>query len=679
VSARLASALRILSLSCAIGLGGCGGGDDGQAMNPSTGGGAAAAGGGGLGGTLPGGGNGGFGGGLPMGGDGTTSPIAGNGGVGGQAGVGGVGGGAGGAGGGGVPQVPVRHNWPSFGGDLAHTRYSASETIISAATASELAPAFDIAAPGVTATPALYKGVIYWADWGGFVHATDLETQAELWKVDKSANVGGYTGSPAVTETHVFVANRNGLISALHRENGEVDWEATLDSGVHTHIWSSPVVVEEDNVMIIGVGGYGTRNNGTPLPASQLRTFRGSVVGIDTLTGEEMWTFEVTPEPDGAGVSVWSSAAVDTTRKIAYIGTGNNYYDPVSQYSDSLLAIDYLTGQYKWHAQFTEGDAWTVQNFLSGVDGDVGATPNLFEINGRAVVGVGDKPGRYHVHDRDTGAKVWSVPLTDGSGFQGGVMAPAAYHNGVIYVVSNNGTSSSTVFALSAANNGATIWEYDLIDPTFGGPALGNGVLYVGDQAGNVAAVDASNGDELWTAKLPQGRGGGFSLVDGMLFTGYGFHFSESRREPLMGGLIGFSRGGGIIIPEPPKTDDCVAGTPLTADATFTNVYQGVLCPAGCTKVCHTSSMEGALRIDFKDIAYQSLVGVVAKGAGCVGAGHVLVQPNDPAASVLHGKLALTPQCGLAMPPGATAATTSVTPAMLEAVRAWIAAGAPNN
>ncbi len=673
---RLASALRFFSLSWAITLGGCGGGENGAVMNPSMGGGVAASGGGGLGGTVP-GGNGGFGGGIPIGGDGTTLPTAGSGGVGGQGGVSGVGAGSGGAGGG-VPQVAERHNWTSFGGNLEHTRYSASETIISAANASELAPAFNIMAPGVTATPALYKGVIYWTDWGGFVHATDLVTQDELWKVDKSANVGGYTGSPAVTETHVYVANRNGLVSALERTSGTVDWEVTLDSGVHTHIWSSPVVVEQDNVLIIGVGGYGTRNNGTPLPASQLRTFRGSVVGIDSLSGAKMWTFEVTPDPNGAGVSVWSSAAVDTTRKLAFIGTGNNYYDPVSQYSDSLLAIDYLTGQYKWHAQFTEGDAWTVANFLGGVDGDVGASPNLFEIAGRAVVGVGDKPGRYHVHDRETGAQVWSVPLTNGSGFQGGVMAPAAYHDGVIYVVSNNGTSSSTTFALSAAN-GSELWTYDLIDPTFGGPALGNGVLYVGDQAGNVAALDTSNGAELWTAQLPQGRGGGFSLVDGMLFTGYGFHFSESRREPLMGGLIAFSRGGGIEIPEQMKTDDCLPGTPLGAEPTFTNVYQGVLCPSGCTKVCHTTSMEGTLRIDFKDIAYQSLVGVVAKGAGCANSGHVLVQPNDPAASVLHGKLALTPQCGLAMPPGATAATTTVTPAMLEVVRGWIAAGAPNN
>jgi len=666
-------------ISGVLALAACGGGDNDSSMNPQMGGNGATGGGfGGAAGTLPMGGGGGGAGGaiLPTAGTGITEPMAGNGGIGGEAGTMA---GSGGAAGTGVPPVAQRNSWLSFGGDLEHTRYSASETILTVANASELKPAINIEAPGVTATPALHKGVIYWTDWGGFVHATNLETQAEEWKVDKSANGGGYTGSPAVTETHVYVANRNGLISQIDRLTGDVGWEKMLSAGVHTHIWSSPVVVEQDNVLIVGIGGLGTRDNGIPLPRSQLETFRGSVVGLDLVSGDQLWSFATSAEPSGAGVSVWSSAAVDTTRKLAFIGTGNNYYQPVSEYSDSLVAINYMTGDYVWHAQFTEDDAWTVGTPFSGIDGDVGATPNLFEINGRAVVGVGDKPGRYHVLDRMTGDPVWTKPLTNGSGFQGGVMAPAAYHDGVIYVVSNNGTSSSTTFALDAPT-GDILWEFDLVDPTFGGPALGNGVLYVGDQAGNTYALNADTGAKLWEGNVPAGRGGGFSLVDGMLFTGYGFHFSESNREPLMpGGLMAFSRTGNVPPIEGMKTDDCMPGYALTGDATFNNVYQGVLCPAGCTKVCHTSSKEGSLQIDFRDIAYQNLVGVAAKGAACASSGQMLVAANNPSASVFHSKLAAMPLCGLAMPPGVTPATTTITPAMLQVVTAWIMAGAPNN
>ena len=45
----------------------------------------------------------------------------------------------------------------------------------------------------------------------------------------------------------------------------------------------------------------------------------------------------------------------------------------------------------------------------------------------------------------------------------------------------------------------------------------------------------------------------------------------------------------------------------------------------------------------------------------------------------LHGKLAATPACGVPMPPSATQGNPMVTSAQLETVRAWIAAGAPND
>jgi len=568
--------------------------------------------------------------------------------------------------------------WPTFGGDVSHTRSQRMETKVSKENVALLKPAFDIPAPGVTATPAVYGGVIYWADWGGFVHATKLD-KTELWKVDRSAMGGGYTGSPHVSETLVYVANRNGLVSALDRMTGVVAWEVKLDAGPHTHIWSSPVVAEQDGVLVIGVGGEGTRDNGAPLPQAQLESFRGRVEGLDSATGKSLWTVDVTAAPSGAGVSVWSSAALDTERKLAFIGTGNNYYRPVSPLSDSLIAIDYLTGKLVWNTQFTMDDAWTYGTLVSGgVDGDVGATPNLFEAAGKPVVGVGDKPGTYYALDRMTGDVVWKQKLTDGSGFQGGVMAPAAVANGMVYVVSNNGTRSSTVFALRT-EDGMPQWNHDITDPTFGGPAYGNGVLYVGDQAGNIYALDAANGGELWTTSVPQRRGGGFSLVDGMLLTGYGMHFSESRMEPLTGGLVMYSLAGEGMVTGPAATSDCVAGTTVTAAPTFTNVYQGVLCADGCAKVCHGTSADAMLNISTKALAYQALVGAAARGPACGASGQKLVEPMNPTASVLYLKLAATPSCGMAMPPGVTAANTPITAAMLSAVRAWIEAGAPND
>ena len=586
----------------------------------------------------------------------------------------------------GMIPTPGRNSWLSFGGNHEHTRASLTETTISASNAMMLGTAFDIKAPGVTSTPAVANGVIYWGDWGGILHATKIPTgngaPMELWKLDRSANKGGYSGSPAVTSKAVVAANRNGLVTAVDRDTGEQLWETKLDAGIHTYIWSSAVVAEEDNVVVVGIGGAGTRDNGISLPSSQLSTFHGSVVGLDFTTGEQIWQFFPSPEPMGAGVSVWSSGALDTNLKMVFIGTGNNYERPTSDMCDSLLAIDYMTGEKKWHKQFTANDAFTTGNFTGGRDGDVGATPNLFKIGEKDVVGVGDKPAGYHVFERATGTPVWEVlALTSDSGFQGGILQPATVADGKIFVSSNNGTRSSTLFALDQAT-GDVVFKQNLTSPTYGGSAYANGVVYTGDSDGNIKAFNATSGDPIWMTRAPAGIGGGFSVVDGLVFVGYGYHFSESAREPLMGGLMAFALGGTAPPPPTGPVADCVPDTPVTADPTFTNVYQGVLCANGCDKVCHTSDT-GAAKLNLlgKDAAYKSLVGVPAMDTLCAGMGSRVVAGN-PDMSLLVNKLAGTQSCGDRMPPGGlqvNGQTVDLPAAQLDALRAWIMAGAPNN
>jgi len=580
--------------------------------------------------------------------------------------------------------VPGRGTWLSFGGDPEHTRASLTETTISASNAAMLGTAFDIKAPGVTSTPAVDGGIIYWGDWGGILHATQMPTgkgmPTELWKLDRSANKGGYSGSPAVTSKWVVAANRNGLVTAVDKMTGQMVWESKLDAGVHTYIWSSAVVAEEDGVVVVGIGGAGTRDNGTALPASQLATFRGSVVGLSLADGKQMWQFATSPEPAGAGVSVWSSGALDLKRKMVFIGTGNNYERPTSEMCDSLLALDYMTGTKKWHHQFTANDAFTTGNFAGGPDGDVGATPNLFKIGEKEVVGVGDKPAGYHVFERDTGTLVWEVEnLTADTGFQGGILQPATIADGKIYVSSNNGTTSSTLFALDQAT-GDQVFTARLTAPTYGGSVYGNGVIYTGDSDGNIKAFDGKTGAPLWMTRTPTGIGGGFSLVDGVLLVGYGYHFSESRREPLMGGLMGFAIGGSAPPPPTGPVADCMQDVAVTADPTFTNVYQGVLCANGCDKVCHTSDTGAAkLNLFGKAAAHASLVGIPAMDVECAGKGTRVVA-GDPATSILYQKLSNTQTCGGQMPPGGLDGTGATIPqAQLDALRAWIMAGAPND
>jgi polyvinyl alcohol dehydrogenase (cytochrome) len=279
--------------------------------------------------------------------------------------------------------------------------------------------------------------------------------------------------------------------------------------------------------------------------------FRGAVVAFDKSTGEPRWRVPVTVD-GGTGVSVWSSPAADTGRGLVFIGTGQQYAPPDTPYSDALVAIDYKAGTIKWARQFTAGDSWTL-NGGGGNDYDVGASPNLFEVNGKAMVGVGDKAGNYYGVNRDTGVIEWTAPLNPG-GKTGGVMATAAYHDGVIYVLGNDGASGGggfgtagpprgTLYALDAAT-GTPKWEKDTAG-AFGAITYANGVVYFPtlestalSQPSRINAVRASDGEPIWTQTPGEPLAGGFSVSDGMLYVGNGWVWLA--QGPVLGGVVAY-------------------------------------------------------------------------------------------------------------------------------------------
>src|SRR5262249_26781309 len=325
----------------------------------------------------------------------------------------------------------------------------------------------------------------------------------------------------------------------------EILWTATLDTQPMLSIDSSPALA--GNTIVIGIASF------EQVIRKADYTFRGSIVGLDADTGQERWRVYTTQNDAtaGAGVSVWSSAAVDRRRKLVFIGTGQTYEQPASPRGDSLIAIHYETGDVAWVHQFTAGDVFTVAGGGPGPDADVGASPNLFSIGGRDVVGVGQKSGVYHVLDRSTGDVVWETRLTSGSPL-GGIMVTAAVHRGVIYVNSNKwrvfgfvttGVNSpldtSSTFALDA-RTGKILWETPMPAPMFGAMTYANGVVYHGTIDGTVHALAAADGRELWTDAPGGGVAGGFSISRGTLYVGRGFWFAAPPATPN-GGLVAYA------------------------------------------------------------------------------------------------------------------------------------------
>ncbi|MFW5876192.1 MAG: PQQ-binding-like beta-propeller repeat protein [Myxococcota bacterium] len=425
--------------------------------------------------------------------------------------------------------------WCEFGRDPENSRNNQVETAISKDTVDQLELAWEYPDPssgesfGVTSTPMVAGDTVYIGTWQNDVVALNASTGAERWRTDVEAVVDS---TLAVTADRVYASDGAGFVHALSRRSGERLWETRVDDSSNSlHLYSSPRYIEDANLIVVGVASLEVVGGQADY------SFRGSVVALDADSGDQAWQVYLTEgnETSGTGVSVWSTAAIDAERNLIFIGTGQNYEPPASPHSDALVAIDYEAGEHVWTRQFTEDDVFVIfgDDTQIGPDYDVGASPNLYQIGDRDVVGVADKRGVYSTLDRDTGETVWAEMLGPGSSL-GGVMSTAVYDEGNIYVASNEYEGGMEDFAAEGnvahlysldAATGDPNWTVDIPTPNFGALTMANGVLFVGTVGGEVFAVDPANGDTLWMVDDLEDVGGGVSVADGTLFVPHGFTF----------------------------------------------------------------------------------------------------------------------------------------------------------
>jgi polyvinyl alcohol dehydrogenase (cytochrome) len=255
------------------------------------------------------------------------------------------------------------------------------------------------------------------------------------------------------------------------------------------------------------------------------------VVAVDADTGDEVWRLPMTDENSGVRTGVWTSSAIDRDLGLIFFGTGDSMGLP-APLANSLVAIEYGNGALVWHSVLSPSGQ---------IEADVAASPSLFTIDGRDVAGVGGKNGLFRVVDRETGAEVWSVQLTEGdeSAFASGVYSTAALGDGVIFVNAKPLESAGSITFALDMSDGSTVWERLLPSAAFSSMTLANGVVYQGTIAGTIYALDADDGTVLWSDELPGNFGDGISVANGMLFVGYGFGpaFSAVRD----GGIIAYA------------------------------------------------------------------------------------------------------------------------------------------
>jgi polyvinyl alcohol dehydrogenase (cytochrome) len=451
------------------------------------------------------------------------------------------------------PSEPAPRQWLSFGGDSSNSRFAKSETI-NADNVSGLGVKWHLdLGTGVSSTPVVDNGVVYFADWKGLVHAVAANSGDEIW----SADVGSPVMSSVTLTSDAALVATGGQVTRLNRRSGEIEWQSPLSDHPIAIAPASPVVAGD--LVLQGVA------SGELMVPVENYSFRGLLVAYDLATGKEAWRVWFTPDDPatgGAGVGIWSTPAIDAKRGVAYVGSGNTYEHPQAPLSDSVVAINVTDGSVRWSRQFTSPDVWST-GYSQGVDADVGAGPNLWTTSeGRDLVGAGDKQGTYYALDRDSGEIVWDAKLTPGSAL-GGVIGTAAVNDNKVVVASNvgNGANGPTgvtrVFALNR-DTGVVMWTTELTGSTFASVTLTDDVALVGTTGAEYYALRTGDGSIAWSAAVPDQVGSGPSVVGDTIYWGYGYVLFGSGTT---GGLYALGLDGDALPP--------AAGAPAPGSASL--------------------------------------------------------------------------------------------------------------
>jgi alcohol dehydrogenase (cytochrome c) len=315
------------------------------------------------------------------------------------------------------------HNWLTYSGNYASTRYS-ELTQIRPQNVADLELAWVFQAQSLEkfeTTPLVVDGVMYLTEAPNTVVALDAKTGSAFWRYVHAPSAesrpccGRVNRGVAILGDTLFMATIDAKLIALDVVTGQPNWRVSVaDPSLGYAMTLAPLVI--GNKVVVGVAGgeYG---------------IRGFISAYAAESGEELWKFYTIPGPgepghetwegggdawEHGGASVWLTGAYDPELNLTYWGIGNPGPDwnPAQRpgdnlYSDSVVALDADTGELEWYFQFTPNDDYDYDSVQIPVlvDLDVGAFSS-----GKLMLWA-NRNGFFYVLDRVTGEFIRGAPF----------------------------------------------------------------------------------------------------------------------------------------------------------------------------------------------------------------------------------------------------------------------------
>lgn len=467
-------------------------------------------------------------------------------------------------------------NWAIYGRDYTNQRYSPLAQITSANVGSlRMSWMYQtgISRLGSFETsPTIVDGVMYVTTPYNTAIAINARTGQQIWRYEHKPSItapiyccGPNNRGVAISGGTVYMGTLDARLVALDSKTGAVKWDVEVaDPEAGYSLTITPLIV--DNSVIVGSSGaeYGIRgfvraynkDDGKPMWTFYTLPDKGWEGNFAEKTGEgEDLKRNITAEKAAmaqygdawkrGGGSVWMTPAYDPTSHNIFFSVGNPSPDldgtvrpGDNLYTESVVAIDARTGEYKWHYQEVPHDVW---------DFDATSPAVIVKLkNGKTAVVEAGKTAFVYVLDAETGKLIrksdefnkhenyFVQPTADGvrmlPGANGGSeWSPPAVNPtlGYMYVLGleqpmNYITHSAPLekgklwlgsafkavpgekqwgtFTAIDLNTGKRAWQVNTDQPMIGGAlATAGNLVFTGEGNGHFNAYDARTGKTLWT------------------------------------------------------------------------------------------------------------------------------------------------------------------------------------
>jgi polyvinyl alcohol dehydrogenase (cytochrome) len=332
----------------------------------------------------------------------------------------------------------------------------------------------------------------------------------------------------------IYAADYNGFVYALNAATGQTLWQTQVGTIPFFHFVTGGMQYDHGKLY---VPVSSKEVLATVIVPGACCISHGMLVALDAASGKVVWRYQTTGDaqdtvlPDSRvgpnGAPVWSTPTLDHKRHAIYIGTGENYTEPATATSDSVISLDMDTGKVNWVFQARANDTWNgnceIPDSLRcpnpvGHDFDFGAATILLD-DGDTLI-AGDKGGVVYSLQAETGALNWSNKISIGSTL-GGIHWGMAVDRRRVYAAATDfhidkatghvadlvPGAKPGIYALNL-KTGAIEWEIHpthmfegLVSPSLYSASLSvsNDLLFAGSLDGVVRAFATTDGSEKWS------------------------------------------------------------------------------------------------------------------------------------------------------------------------------------